>query len=87
MWIYPPAPKPGEELGFQQLDESGINESRACFESYDPDIIIRTAHRTFGKLLTEEAATAEPEGPSVIHTDYTKLQIAVRHCVQLALEL
>ena len=61
-----------------ELDESGINESRACFESYDPDIIIRTAHRTFGKLLTEEAATAEPEGPSVIHTDYTKLQIAVR---------
>ena len=61
-----------------ELDESGINESRACFESYDPDIIIKSSNRTFGKLLTEEAATAEPEGPSVIHTDYTKLQIAVR---------
>ena len=24
-----------------EIDESGINESRACFESYDPDIIIK----------------------------------------------
>ena len=61
-----------------ELDESGINESRACFESYDPDIIIKTKYRTFGKFVSEEALTAEPEGPSVIHTDYEKLQIAVR---------
>jgi len=61
-----------------ELDESGINESRACFESYDPDLIIKTKFRTFGKFVTEEAMTAEPEGPSVIHTDYEKLQIAVR---------
>ena len=24
-----------------EVDESGINESRACFESYDPDILIK----------------------------------------------
>lgn len=24
-WLYPKAPKPGEEFGFQQLDESGID--------------------------------------------------------------
>ena len=28
-----------------ELDESGINESRACFESHDPDIIIKDEHK------------------------------------------
>ena len=31
-----------------ELDESGINESRACFESYDPDIIIKDDYKKFG---------------------------------------
>ena len=31
-----------------ELDESGINESRACFESYDPDIIIKDEYKKFG---------------------------------------
>ena len=30
-----------------EIDESGINESRACFESYDPDIIIKDESKKF----------------------------------------
>ena len=60
------------------LDESGINESRACFESFDPDIIIKQSYESFAMLLSEESATAEPEGPTQNFTDYTKLNIAAR---------
>lgn len=60
------------------LDESGINESRACFESYDPDIIIKGESQKFNMLLSEEGANAEPEAPSSGYTDYNKLNIAAR---------
>jgi hypothetical protein len=60
------------------LDESGKNESRACWESYDPDIIIKGKCAPFGKFVSEEVANAPPAAPSVSTTDYTKLQIAVR---------
>jgi len=61
-----------------QLDESGKNESRACFESYDPDIIVKTTCDVFKKFVSEEALSAAPATPQVSTTDYTKLQIAVR---------
>ena len=35
-----------------EVDESGINESRACFESYDQDIIIKDESSTFGAFAT-----------------------------------
>ena len=60
------------------LDESGINESRACFESYDPDIVIKESSVLFSLLLSEESANAEPETPDSLFTDYTKLNIAAR---------
>lgn len=61
-----------------QVDESGINESRACFESYDPDIVIKSESTRFGKLLSEESMKEEPVTQAPIHTDYTKLNIAAR---------
>lgn len=60
------------------LDESGINESRACFESYDPDIVIKESSVLFSLLLSEEGANAEPDAPASLFTDYTKLNIAAR---------
>jgi len=61
-----------------ELDESGINESRACFESYDPEVGMKLVSSQFAMLLSEEGAKAEPEGPTSLFTDYTKLNIAAR---------
>jgi len=38
-----------------EVDQSGINESRACFESHDPDIVIKDSSTKFGALMTEHA--------------------------------
>jgi len=60
------------------LDESGINESRACFESYDPDIIIKDDHKKFGAFTTEHAEAQVPTNETYDHTDYMKLNLACR---------
>ena len=51
-----------------ELDESGINESRACFESYDPDIIIKDDYNKFGHFTTEHAEAQTPTNEAY---DYT----------------
>ena len=61
-----------------ELDESGINESRACFESYDPDIVIKVTSQKFGKFVSEEKFDEAPTGPTLQHTDYQKLNVAAR---------
>lgn len=61
-----------------ELDESGINESRACFESYDPDIVIKTVSEKFGKFVSEEKFEEGPTEPTPNYTDYDKLNIAAR---------
>jgi len=61
-----------------ELDESGINESRACFESYDPDIIIKDDYKRFGHFTTEHAEAQVPVNESYDHTDYMKLNLACR---------
>jgi len=57
------------------VDESGINESRACFESYDPDVIINSDSKKFGAFQSEmaELQVAKQDG---IATDYMKLNLA-----------
>jgi len=58
-----------------ELDGSGINESRACFESYDPDIIINDDNETFAKMsLGDDPVESEPSKEST--TDYMKLNLA-----------
>ena len=59
------------------VDESGVNESRACFESYDPDIVINEGAAKFGALSSEmsEMQVARREGQV---TDYMKLNLAAR---------
>ena len=61
-----------------ELDESGINESRACFESYDPDIIIKDEVKKFGHFTTEFAEAQTPTNEAYDYTDYMKLNLAAR---------
>ena len=61
-----------------EVDESGINESRACFESYDPDIIIKDDWKKFGAFSSEHAEAQIPTNEAYDYTDYMKLNLAAR---------
>ena len=61
-----------------ELDESGINESRACFESHDPDIIIKDDYKVFGAFSTEKAVAQTTTNEAYDYTDYMKLNLAAR---------
>jgi len=58
-----------------EVDPSGINESRACFESYDDNICIKKTHARFGGMLSDKHAEPSPT-EATGRTDYEKLQIA-----------
>ena len=60
-----------------EVDETGINESRACFESYDPDIIIKDTSDSFGGLITKKSEEQAPV-QQYLFTDYMKLNLAAR---------
>ena len=60
-----------------EADPSGINESRACFESYDDNICINSEPTRFGGLKSEQHAEPEPTEVKG-RTDYEKLQIAAQ---------
>jgi hypothetical protein len=57
------------------VDQSGINESRACFESYDPYICINENSKVFSSMKAEVSNTQERVKAST-YTDYQKLNIA-----------
>lgn len=60
------------------IDPSGINESRACYESSDVDLVINENAKSFGGMVTERA---EAQTASVVisgFTDYEQLNIACR---------
>ena len=61
-----------------EIDPSGINVSRACFESHDPNIIIKEAPQTFTSILSEKAETQVVAKVQSNQTDYMKLNLAVR---------
>ena len=61
-----------------EVDQSGINESRACYESHDPDIIIKDEYKKFGHFTTEHAEAQTPSNESYKYTDYMKLNLAAR---------
>ena len=62
------------------LDASGANESRACFESYDEHICIKEDSTTFGGMQSDEAVKRNENAPLLegTFTDYQKLNIAAR---------
>ena len=61
-----------------EVDESGINESRACFESHDPDIIVKDESVVFGAFATEKSESQVAVSKSGSYTDYVKLNLAAR---------
>jgi replicative DNA helicase len=58
-----------------EVDSSGINESRACFDSYDPQIVINSSSRSFGQLMSEKAMTQQTAVQGEGYTDYNKLAV------------
>lgn len=62
-----------------EVDSSGINESRACFESYDPELVYKENSETFTSIVTEKSEnTPQVATKTAIGTDYTKLATAAR---------
>ena len=70
-----------------EIDSSGKNEARACFESYDPEIIVNEDSESYGAFATD--MSIENKGEIVIqrevYTDYMKLNNAAR-MVRLAMD-
>jgi len=65
-----------------EVDPSGINLSRACFESYDPDLISNEEPNVFGLMLSEGSEHQEAVQREA-YTDYEKLDIVV-HMIRKA---
>ena len=62
-----------------EVDSSGINESRACFESYDPDLVLNDNSQVFTGIYTEKSESTQQVATKVaLGTDYTKLATAAR---------
>lgn len=57
-----------------EVDPSGINESRACFDSYDPDLVLNEGSQIFGQMLSEKAISQKAEQKDH-YTDYNKLAV------------
>ena len=60
-----------------EVDESGINESRACFESYDPELILNPESKAFGAFASEKSEKPQ-EAKVGEFMDYMKLNLACR---------
>ena len=59
-----------------EIDPSGVNEARACYESYDPDLVINTTAQPFSMMLTEKSLDQSAEiKTDRTYTDYGKLNI------------
>ena len=58
------------------VDPSGINESRACFESYDPDMVVNESSKTFTSMIGDKLLNQNSKVVTNSYTDYQKLNIA-----------
>ena len=58
-----------------EVDPSGINESRACFDSYDPEIVVNKSAKVFGQVLSERALNQKAVFSEENYTDYNKLAV------------
>ena len=57
-----------------EVDPSGINESRACFDSYDSQIVVNEDSNIFGQMLSEKAIS-QKVAQKDHYTDYNKLAV------------
>jgi|TARA_R110000822_G_scaffold86996_6_gene202548 hypothetical protein len=60
-----------------EVDPSGVNESRACFESHDTELISRESSKVFGNMLSENSQHQEVTKRES-YTDYDKIDIIAR---------
>ena len=49
-----------------EVDESGVNESRACYESHDPDIIIKDDFKKFERLYLSSNKITDAGAATII---------------------
>ncbi len=61
-----------------EVDGTGKNVSRACFESYDPELIVQMGARIFSAFITEHETTKVEVNEDYVFTDYMKLNLAAR---------
>ena len=67
-----------KEYGLE-VDPSGVNESRACYESWDEDIAINENASVFTSRVSEDAVdNVQTARYHTEYTDYAKLNIAAR---------
>ena len=57
-----------------EVDSTGQNESRLCFESYDPEIIINEDSKVFTAVLSERTES-QSVSSNAQNTDYNKLAV------------
>jgi hypothetical protein len=57
-----------------EVDSTGQNESRLCFESYDPEIIINEDSKVFTAVVSERTEAQSVSSQSQ-NTDYNKLAV------------
>ena len=61
-----------------EVDPTGKNESRACYESYDPDLIVNDDVKRFGSFYTDEALKEKKNEKPIERkpiTDYVKFNL------------
>ena len=61
-----------------EVDGTGKNVSRACFESYDPELIVQMEAKVFSAFITEHETTKVEVNEDYVFTDYMKLNLAAR---------
>lgn len=61
-----------------EVDGTGRNLSRACFESYDPELIVQMDAQVFSHFITDHEVTNVEVNPDYVFTDYYKLNLAAR---------
>lgn len=65
-----------EQYGLE-LDRTGENESRACFESYDPEIVVKNDYERYGGMLSERSENQTIKDRAAA-TDFDKVNIVAR---------
>jgi len=61
-----------------EVDGTGKNLSRACFESYDPELIVQMDAKVFSNFITDHETTKVEVNEDYVFTDYYKLNLAAR---------
>lgn len=61
-----------------EVDSTGINESRACYESHDPALVVKEDSNVFGAFESEVKKEQVASSQAGDYTDYVKLNLAAK---------